>query len=259
MCVYSWKSEVNIRYLFSCFLPVLCVCVCVSVWCACVWICSCLYRCVWRVEFHISLPFSFTLLLFFFFFWDSLSLNLELGCQPAHSYLLIFVPTVPSAELHEFRATSAFLFSCWGPALAFPAHTTSCLTCKGLSLAPLLLAFLLEEGMGTLPLLGRHCTTEPHPQLSPHLKRATFRCLSLWMNFAKSPPHISGFVPGSVNHPCNPRTVCVYYIWLTVALTIKWKILEMSSSCVVEDILWQYWVIYNSSLLWAIALRMTNL
>lgn len=211
--------------------------------------------CSWKSEIEIWCPWFSSHITF----WDSLSLNLELGCQPAHSYLLIFVPTVPSAELHEFRATSAFLFSCWGPALAFPAHTTSCLTCKGLSLAPLLLAFLLEEGMGTLPLLGRHCTTEPHPQLSPHLKRATFRCLSLWMNFAKSPPHISGFVPGSVNHPCNPRTVCVYYIWLTVALTIKWKILEMSSSCVVEDILWQYWVIYNSSLLWAIALRMTNL
>lgn len=62
-------------------------------------------------------------------------------------------------------------------------------------------------------------------------------------DFCQVTTHISEFVPGMVNHPRNPSAVCVHHVWLTVALTSKWKLLEMSSSWAVESILWQSRVI----------------
>lgn len=125
-------------------------------------------------------------------------------------HLPIFVPP-PVLRLHEFRATSTFLFWCWGPELGF-SYLHSQLPYLGRHLSSISFSFLfclLQEGPRTSPLLGRHCTTEPHSQNSPLLKH--FQMSVTVNDFCQVTTPISEFVPGMVNHPRNPSTVCVYH------------------------------------------------
>lgn len=169
-------------------------------------------------------------------------------------HLPIFVPP-PVRRLHEFRATSTFLFWCWGPELGF-SYLHSQLPYLGRHLSSISFSFLfclLQEGPRTSPLLGRHCTTEPHSQNSPLLKHFQMS-VTEWL----LPSHHSyqWICARDGESPSQSQYCMCISWWLTVALTSKWKILEMSSSWVVEYTLWQRRVVI---LLWVIVLRMINL
>lgn len=135
------------------------------------------YVCFWRPEFSIR-SLSPLLSMLFFETGSLIEPGARMGASNLH--LPIFVPP-PVLGLQECRATPVFLFWCWGPELGFSClHSQLSYLQRHLSLSSFscsLLFRLLEEGPRISPLLGRHCPTEPYPQLS--LPLFSFRCLSL--------------------------------------------------------------------------------
>lgn len=67
----------------------------------------------------------------------------------------------------------------------------------------------MEPGLHTCGEAGT-MALRPHPRLFAALETALLHVCH--MRFAKSPPPVSGFVRGMMNHPCDPSIVCMYVL-----------------------------------------------